>query len=61
MFVARHGVPFADTRERAIRMQNASEIRRLARENTQAQKSSTHESAIWMQPARAVVARGVRA
>jgi hypothetical protein len=61
MFVARHDVPLSLTGERAIRMQNANEIARFARENTQGKRSDTYEPSIWMQRARAVVARGARA
>ena len=62
MFVAGHDVPFADTRERAIRMQNASKITHFARANTQGEKSNTHETAFWMQrSSKQLVACGVRA
>jgi hypothetical protein len=61
MFFAIHDVSLACTREHAIRMQNASAIIDFGRENTQAERGSTYESAIWMQRPRAVVARGARA
>jgi hypothetical protein len=61
MFVARQDVPFAHTREHAIRMQKANAISNFGRENTRAERTNTYEAAFWMQRLRAVVARGSHA
>jgi hypothetical protein len=61
MIVARHVVPSADTRDGAIRMQNANAIIDFGLENTQQERSSTYEPTFWMQRASTVVAQGSHA